>query len=183
MAADDGAGIPRVLVSRHSLESADRMDAVRRAQISDRAGGYGHVFAFGGGDAFILETTGQRGSLLEGPGPHTNHYLDPELGTLAPEPSPGSSARYDRLLTLMEERQPDTPAGVMEILQDHGSEPQPICLHPADDEGDEAATILFSMVCDLEAGLMWVAPGIPCSTKFEEIDVEDVVSIGRRDVG
>jgi isopenicillin-N N-acyltransferase-like protein len=170
-ASDDGVGVPRVLVSRHALEASDRMDAVRRAELEGRAGGYGHVFAFAGGDSFIVETTGKRASVLEGPGPHTNHYLDPELAEMGPRPSPGSAARYDRLIQLLEELQPDTPEGMRAILRDHEGTPQSICLHPTEGEGEEASAVLFSMVSDLENRRMWVAPGNPCTTPYEEVDL------------
>lgn len=173
-AADDGVGAPRVMVSRHALEAADRMDAVRRATMGPRAGGYGHVFGFAGGDCFSIETTRTRFGVLEGPGPHTNHYLDPGLAELGAAPSEGSLGRYERLLSLLEERRPTTPEGVMEVLRDHKSEPQAICLHPRLEEGDEASAVLFSMVGDLVNGRMWVAPGNPCSTIYEEIDVAGV---------
>src|SRR5439155_948704 len=135
VAADDGVGVPRVLVSRHSLEASARLDAVRRAAMPNRAGGYGHVFAFPGGDTFIVETTATQHSLLSGSGPHTNHYLDPALGEAGPPPSLGSVSRYERLLALIEERHPDTPEGVMDILRDHGGRPQAICRHPDPQDG------------------------------------------------
>src|SRR5262245_61647267 len=56
-ASDDGVGIPRVLVSRSSLEARDRHDAVARAALPGRAGGYGHVYAFADGDCFTVETS------------------------------------------------------------------------------------------------------------------------------
>ena len=174
VAGDDGVGVPRVLVSRRSLEAADRMDAVSRAGFDQRAGGYGHVFAFPGGDAFMVETSGRRRSVLNGPGPHTNHYLDPELAAIAPPASDGSLARYERLLDLLEEREPSTPVQVMDILRDHAGGPHAICVHPDPTEGDEASGILFSMVADVEAGRMWVATGNPCTTSFEEIDLAGV---------
>ena len=174
VAADDGVGVPRVLVSRHSLEATDRLDAVRRAAMPHRAGGYGHVFAFRGGDTFIVETTATQHSLLSGSGPHTNHYLDPALGEAAPPPSMGSVSRYERLLALIEERHPETPEGVMDILRDHDSRPQAICRHPDPHDGDDAASVLFSMVCDVEAGLMWVAPGNPCTNEYQEVDLTGV---------
>jgi isopenicillin-N N-acyltransferase like protein len=173
-ASDDGQGLPRVLVSRHSLASADRVDAVRRATIRGRAGGYGHVFAFPG-DAFTLETSARRYSLLSGSGPHTNHYLDPALAAQAEPPSAGSAARYARLLELIEERQPDTPEAAMEILKDHGSRPQSICLHADGGAGEEGEAILFSMVCDVETGRMWLALGNPCVTPYEEIDLAGLI--------
>jgi hypothetical protein len=41
--------------------------------------------------------------------------------------------------------------------------------------GDEAEAVLFSMVCDVEAGRMWVAPGNPCVTPYEEIELSGVI--------
>ena len=177
-AADERQGVPRVLVSRHSLESTDRIDAVRRTAIKSRGGGYGYTFAFPGGDAFTIETTATRESVLGGPGPHTNHYLDPGLSQMAAEPSEGSLARYERLLELLEERQPDTPEGVMEIMADHHGAPNSICLHPDPEQGDEASAVLFSMVCDVDAGRMWVARGNPCTAEYEEIDLVGAVEQG-----
>ena len=173
-ASDDGVGVPRVLVSRSSLEARDRRDAVARAGIPSRAGGYGHVFAFAGGDAFAIETTGIRHAVVDGAGPHTNHYVTPELAELAPPPSEGSLSRLNRLKELLAEREPNTPEAMMEILRDHGSEPQAVCLHPDPVEGDEASSVVFSMVADLEEGRMWVAPGLPCQNEYEEIDLTGV---------
>jgi isopenicillin-N N-acyltransferase like protein len=174
-ASDEGVGVPRVLVSRHALEASDRLDAIRRATLPGRAGGYGHVFGFAGGDSFIIETTAKRDGLLEGPGPHTNHYLDHELAQMGPQPSAGSAARYDRLIQLIEELQPSTPEGMMTILRDHQGTPQSICLHPEESQGDEASAVLFSMVSDLEGRRMWVAPGNPCTTPYEEIDLMGLI--------
>lgn len=172
-ASDDGVGVPRVLVSRHSLEAGGREDAVRRAGQAGRAGGYGHVFGFAGGDAFVIETTGKQLALREGAGPHTNHYLTPHLAQMAPPASEGSRARFDRLTQLLAER-PSTVEDIMEIMKDHGSAPQAICLHPDREEGEEASAVLFSMVADLENRRMWVAPGNPCETEYEEVDLPDL---------
>ncbi len=174
-ASDDGVGVPRVFVSRSTLEAMDGQDAVARAGLPSRAGGYGHVFAFAGGDALRVETTGERLAVLEGPGPHTNHYLDPELAPLGPEPSVGSRARLARLEQLLAEPRPTTVEQVMDILRDHGSAPQAICLHPDPEEGDEASAVMFSVVAELEEGRMWVAPGNPCQNDFEEIDLSGVL--------
>lgn len=174
-ASDDTAGVPRVLVSRHALEARNRQDAEERTGLMGRAGGYGFTYLFRGGDAFTVETTATRESVLDGPGPHTNHYTDPGLAELGPSPSEGSRARYDRLQLLLKERSIETPEAVMEVLRDHGSAPQSICLHPDEAEGDEAEGVVFSMVCDVEAARMWVAPGLPCQTPFEEVDLGGLV--------
>lgn len=170
-ASDDGEGVPRVLTSRSALEADSRKDAAARAGGANRAGGYGHVYALRGGDCFAIETTGQRSVVLDGAGPHTNHYLDPELAELAPPPSEGSVARLERLRELLSDRDPRTPTDMMDVLRDHGSSPQAVCLHPDPAEGDEASACLFSMVADVEARRLWVALGNPCENEYEEIDL------------
>jgi hypothetical protein len=63
----------------------------------------------------------------------------------------------------------------MDILRDHGSSPQAICLHPEPSEGDEASAVVFSMVAELEEGRMWVAAGNPCENDYEEIDLAGIL--------
>jgi isopenicillin-N N-acyltransferase-like protein len=169
-ASDDRVGVPRVLVSRHALEASDRQDAIRRAGLPGRAGGYAHLLAFRGGDALAVETSATRLAVLDGPGPHTNHYIAPELAEIRDEPGAGSVARLDRLTELLEERPPSAPEEAMKILSDHESAPQAICKHPAPNDPEES-TIVFSMVCELEAGRMWVAAGNPCEADFEEVEL------------
>jgi hypothetical protein len=173
-ASDDTVGVPRVLISRSSLEAHDRADAIRRAAVPGRAGGYGHVYAFAGGDAFVVETTATQHRMQPGPAVHTNHYIDADLAAMAPAPSEGSRSRYDRLVDLLAERRPRTPEDLMEILRDHGSSPQAVCMHPDPEEGDEASAVLFSMIADVEHGRMWVAPGIPCEQEYQEIDLPEL---------
>ncbi len=173
-ASDDGVGVPRVLVSRSALEARDRADAIARAAMPGRAGGYGHVYAFAGGDAFTVETSGRRHAVIDAPGPHTNHYEDPELAELAPDASEGSRARLGRLRELLAERPPASPEDLMEVMRDHRSAPQAICLHPDPEEGEEASAVMFSMIADVEARRMWVAAGNPCEHDFEEIDLPEL---------
>jgi isopenicillin-N N-acyltransferase like protein len=169
-ARDDGVGVPRVLVSRHALEAGGQPDAIRRGGLPGRAGGYAHVYAFRGGEAFTLETTARELAVLQGPGPHTNHYLDPKLADLGDEPSAGSLSRYERLRQLLEEHPPTSPEDAMEILRDHDSSPQAICKHACPGAPEES-TVVFSMVCELESLRMWVAPGNPCETNYEEVEL------------
>ena len=174
-ASDDGVGIPRVLVSRSSLESRSRADAIARAAMPGRAGGYGHVFAFAD-DAFTVETTGREHRVLDHDGPHTNHYLDPDLAALAPPPSEGSRARLTRLQELVAERRPATPEALKDLMRDHDSAPQAICLHPEPEEGDEASAVMFSMVADVGAKRMWVTAGNPCESEYVQIDLADLAT-------
>lgn len=172
-ALDDGVGVPRVLVSRSSLEARNRADAIARAAMPGRAGGYGHVYGFAD-DAFTVETTGREHVVLDQAGPHTNHYLDPGLAALAPPPSDGSRGRLERLRELLIERDPATPEDLMEIMRDHESSPQSICLHPDPEEGEEASTVMFSMVTDAAARRMWVTAGNPCESEYAEIDLAEL---------
>ncbi|MGZ5298006.1 MAG: C45 family autoproteolytic acyltransferase/hydrolase [Actinomycetota bacterium] len=172
-AVDDGVGVPRVLVSRSSLEARSRADAIARAAMPGRAGGYGHVYAFPD-DAFGVETTGREHRVLDHDGPHTNHYLDPDLAVLAPPPSEGSRARLTRLQELLAERHPSSPEDLMDLMRDHDSAPQAICLHPEPEEGDEASAVMFSMVADVGAKRMWVTAGNPCESEYTEIDLADL---------
>jgi isopenicillin-N N-acyltransferase-like protein len=172
-AEDDGEGIPRVPVSRRALGASDLDDAVRRASINGRSGGYAYVLARAGGSTRIVETTATRHAVLDAPRGHTNHYLDPELAAGGDE-SDGSRARLSRLEELLEERRPHTPEEAMDVLRDHHSAPQSICMHPDPAGGDEATAVLFSMVCHLESRRMWVAAGNPCREPYEEIDVPEL---------
>ena len=174
-ARDDGPGVPRVLVSRRALDATDRADAIRRAAFPGRAGGYGHVFAFRGGDTFVVETTATRHAVIDGPGPHTNHYLDPELAEIGAAPSVSSLTRYRSLVEAVTAERPATAEDVMALMGSHENEPDSICLHPDEAEGDEASAVVFGMVCDVEAGRMWLAAGNPCTEPFEEIDMGGAV--------
>jgi isopenicillin-N N-acyltransferase-like protein len=174
VARTDRVGVPRVLVSRHSLAARDREDAIRRAGLPGRAGGYAHVYAFRGGHRLTLETTADRVAVLDRPG-HANHYLDPELAEVGDPPSAGSLSRQERLDALLAERPPETPEDAMELMRDHAGEPQAICHHPEEDDDPEASAVVFAFVAELEAGRLWVAARNPCEHAFEEVDVADVV--------
>jgi isopenicillin-N N-acyltransferase-like protein len=169
-ARDDRVGVPRVLVSRHSLDAKNREDALERAGLPGRSGGYGHVLAFAGGDALTIETTAERLAVLDGPGPHTNHYLAAELQPTGDEPSAGSVARYERITELLEQTPPATPEAAMKLLRDHDSSPQAICKHASSGAPEESA-VMFSMVCELESRRMWLAGGNPCEHPYEEVEL------------
>src|SRR5205823_2964649 len=111
-APDDRIGLPRVLVSRYAPAARDPDDAVARATIPGRAGGYADVFAARGGRARSLETPARAHAVLDGTGGHTNHYLARDLHGDA---SDGSLARYERLAELLRERPPATPEDAMEL--------------------------------------------------------------------
>ena len=173
--ADERVGVPRALLGRDGVEAVDRDDAVRRATRPNRAGGYSYMYAFRGGDAFTLEVTATRHGLVE-TAVHTNHALDATVAEAAEAPSPGSLSRFDRTCALLRDDPPLTARDAMRILGDHGADGQDICAHPDPAEGDEGSAIQFGMVCDVEAGVMWLAPGQPCSTEFHELPLAELLS-------
>jgi hypothetical protein len=162
-------------VSRAALGARDPADALRRATPDERSGGYAYLHAFRGGRACFVETSATRAVLVEGAGVHANHYLDPGLAAIGAAPSAGSLARHGRLAELVAASPPATPDDVMTILRDHGSTPSTVCLHPDPADGDDAEAVIFSMVCDLEAGRLWVAPGRPCETPYEAFDLVELL--------
>ena len=172
--ADEQVGIPRALLGRDGVEAVDRADAVRRASRPHRAGGYSYMYAFRGGDAFTLEVTATREGLIE-PAAHTNHALDAGVAETAEAPSEGSLSRLARTHALLETDAPARVHDAMRILGDHGADGQDICVHPDPAVGDEGSAIQFGMVCDVEAGVMWLAPGQPCSTPFQELPLRELL--------
>jgi len=132
------------------------------------------MYAFRGGDSFTLEVTATREALVEGP-VHTNHALDSVVAQAAEAPSVGSLSRFERAASLLDGHPPRRAQDVMLMLGDHEARGQDICVHPDPAEGDEGSAIQFAMVCDVEAGVMWLAPGQPCSTSFQEFRLADLL--------
>jgi isopenicillin-N N-acyltransferase-like protein len=167
----DGEGVPRVPVSRHSLQAADPDVAFDRVTLPGRSGGDAYVLAGAGGWTGAFETTAAAGARLH-EAAHTNHYLAPSLAE-GGSSSSGSVSRLDRLRALLAERHPRIPEEAMAILRDHEGEPKAICVHP--EPGDEESpAVVFSIVCHLESRRMWVSAGQPCVEPFEEIPLPEV---------
>jgi isopenicillin-N N-acyltransferase-like protein len=181
-ARDDRVGIPRALVSRSALQASGRDDAVRRATPEGRAGGYAHLFAGADGDPFVVETSATGHAVLDAadtpdaPRCHTNHYLDPGLAEREGNTSPGTRARLARAHELWGSAR--TAEDAMDLLCDHRGGALSICAHPQERDGDQAEAIVFAMVCHLEGGRLWVAPGNPCTTPFEEVDARGALALG-----
>jgi isopenicillin-N N-acyltransferase-like protein len=171
-ATDERVGVPRALVARRLLDARDRDDALDRARLEGRAGGYSYLCAFPGGDACVIESTATTASLLEVTA-HTNHALDPAVAATTCEPSDGSRSRLTRARVLTSTA-PPTVDGVAGLLADHAGEGQDICVHPDPAQGDEGSTILFAMICETETRSMWLAPGHPCSADFQRFGFDDV---------
>jgi isopenicillin-N N-acyltransferase-like protein len=168
-ANDERAGIPRVLVSRAGLRATNPDDAVARATPPGRAGGYAHLFAFPDGHHMTVETTATDHAVVRGDC-HTNHYLDEGLAVR----SRAGKASRGRLAALEEEvagRSFDGPDNVRRALAIHRGDPEHVCRHPIERDGDEPEAVIFAMACDPANRRMWVGGGTPCTATFGEIDL------------
>ena len=173
-AHDDAVGVPRVLVSRHSLQASSADDAVGRTTLRGRAGGYAHLFAFADGGTMTIETSATSHAIVPDAA-HTNHYLDEGLAAAAEPPGPGTVARLDALEDELRERDRfGGPADVFAVLASHRGHPEHPCRHPRPEEGDEAEAVIFAMVCAPAERRMWVAAGLPCEASLEEVDLREV---------
>ena len=167
-ADDDREGVPRVLVSRHTLEASDVGDAAARAAMSGRSGGYGYVVAGPDGSA-VIETSATGEAVDRQPGAcvHTNHYVDPELAASGRTPSEGSKGRLEAMTEAIGASRPTTPEEAMRLLRDVDWAYQA----GPDDPPDEDEAIVYSFVAELRSKRMWVALGDPKTTPYEEIDL------------
>ena len=171
-ARDERIGIPRALVARDVLDARDAADATARASRPGRAGGYSYQLAFPDGEARIVETTGTRAAVVAS-NVHTNHALDPSVAEVTFPASLGSLGRFARAASLVATAEPTT-TGVVAILADHEAMPQSICVHPDPTEGDEGATILFSMVAEPVRRSLTIASGHACTGVFETFSLDDL---------
>ena len=167
-AQDDREGVPRVLVSRHTLEASDVADAAARAGMAGRSGGYGYVVAGRDGQA-VIETSATSEAIAREPRAcvHTNHYLDPGLAASGRKPSEGSKGRLSAMKEAIMGTPPATPEDAMGLLRDVDWAYQA----GPDDSPDDDEAIVYSFVAELRSGRMWVALGDPKNTPYEEVDL------------
>jgi isopenicillin-N N-acyltransferase-like protein len=177
-ADDDRIGIPRVLVSRHSLGAPSLNASLRAARLEDRAGGYAHTFVTSAGSS-ILETSATRAQALLGERAHTNHYLSAALKR-SEVGSSGSRARLRRARRLLVESPPKDLHDCARLLADHAGRPDAICAHG---EGLDGSCTIFGMACDSSTGRMIVSDGRPCEGRWEEFVVPHFGARESRRVG
>ena len=169
-ARDERVGVPRALVARSLLDAANPADALVRASLLSRAGGYSYLCTFPGGDSCVIETTATAATFVP-TSVHTNHALHPEVAAFTFDASAGSISRLGRIQDL-ERQAPATVEALKSVLADHHGEGQSICVHPDPADGDEGSTILFAMICESESRTMWLAPGHPCTSPFQRFELD-----------
>jgi Acyl-coenzyme A:6-aminopenicillanic acid acyl-transferase len=177
-ARDDGAGIPRVLVSRRALGAVSLEEAIVAACTSGRAGGYAHSLKSANA-AVVVETTAHQADELWGTAAHTNHYLSEKLLPVGDDASRGSLRRLSGARERLEHEPPRTLDDCVEMMSDHGEPRSPFCLHGT---GVETGTS-FAMICDVSTGTMLVSEGPPCEGRWHELSVPDFKTEGASHVG
>jgi hypothetical protein len=63
----------------------------------------------------------------------------------------------------------------MAILSDHEPDSRGQLPLPESDEGAEGDAVIFSMVCDADAGRIRLTNGLPCRSEHREIDQAEVI--------
>jgi len=160
-------GIPQYFLKRRFLESRtidECLDLLGTLPISSAAN---YVMADASGRVVDIEMAPEGFRVLEG-GPrqvHANHFTHPDLLPLERylQTIPDSLVRHDRLLAVG-----PMQASVEEfqaVFRDHHNYPESICRHAS---GDGTLNTVGSVIMDLRARSMYVAPGNPCSVPYQE---------------
>jgi isopenicillin-N N-acyltransferase-like protein len=117
---------------------------------------------------------GEHGVLL-----HTNHFLA-EIGAardITPWAFPDSPFRLDRMRRAVA----DAPAVSLELaehlLADHANYPNSICCHPDGRSiaAEQWATVA-SLIMELDAHVLHLASGQPCSVPYARLDYSDFLA-------
>jgi len=104
---------------------------------------------------------------------HTNHFLSPRLSP-AQDVSlwamPSSAVRLQRLGAGTSDLA--TLDDFRALLADHADYPHSICSHPdPNDHPLEQGATIASVLMDLSARRLWLAPGNPCQVPYSELDL------------
>jgi len=170
-------GLPYHVLLRAVLDCATITDALEMLQAGPRSSSANYLIAQAGGAALNIEAAPGDFTRLypvypeDGVLRHTNHFLAPHIGPtdLALWAMPSSVVRLQRLRAAATARTLDD-FGV--LLADHADHPHSICAHPdpAAHPCEQGATIA-SVLMDLTARRIWLAPGNPCQVPFGQLDI------------
>jgi isopenicillin-N N-acyltransferase like protein len=169
------AGTPLHVVLRSILDSRTLSDAIGAVANADIACAANFLVAQRSGAAVDIEAVpGDMDVLLPEHDllAHTNHLTSLRLTgvrCLAKQVFPDSYPRLARVRRLLEERHGSIDVDAARaILRDHADTPDSICRHldeVVDEEGRRLHSV-FSLVMDLEQGVLEVTDGPPCSSEY-----------------
>lgn len=164
-------GVPVALLRRRLLMCRSLEEAVDAIRAAPRGTSANHLIASAAGAAVACETTPDevltvepRAGLLE----HSNHFRAPAaLGRIVDvgiARTPDTLARDKRIRELLTGRGIGVP-DVQDALRDHEGYPESICRHAVTVDVRTWTTVA-SIVMDLEARRLWLAPGPLCENDW-----------------
>jgi isopenicillin-N N-acyltransferase-like protein len=173
-------GLPYHVLLRALLDCSAVTEALKVLQAGTRSSSANYLLAHQGGAALDIEAAPgdftrlypllpDHGVLL-----HTNHFLSPGLHPvdLSLWSMPSSAVRLQRLRAGAPGPAEPGLDRFRALLADHADYPYSICAHPDPNLHplEQGATIA-SVLMDLTARQMWVAPGPPCQAAYQELDL------------
>ncbi|MCG8346305.1 MAG: C45 family autoproteolytic acyltransferase/hydrolase [Chloroflexales bacterium] len=107
---------------------------------------------------------------------HTNHCVSPNTraGACPLDLKSGSVPRYDRAQALLGAQHGRIDVAALQtVLRDHEAAPLCICRHPDSEQAPpERTESVTGVVMDLNAQVMYVAPGLPCQVAFTAVELQ-----------
>ncbi|GAB4439223.1 MAG: C45 family autoproteolytic acyltransferase/hydolase [Chloroflexi bacterium OHK40] len=175
---DDGreVGMPVHVLLRKMLQARSFAEARAAAHLAPAAGSSCITLASADGAMVSLELTPGGVAAVEpeqGLLAHANHCVDPvaAAGECPIEPPSTTRERHGRAWELLRAARGAIDVALLQsVLRDHDGDPRCICRHPdlrlpTLDRGESVCGI----VLDLGAGVMHVAPGVPCTVPFTAV--------------
>jgi isopenicillin-N N-acyltransferase-like protein len=171
-------GVPGTVVTRDVLQQETIGGALYSIMRADRGAAANYVIGDQYGELYDIETTMDGYELIYGQDTlvHANHFLAKDLASrdLGIEDGPCSVVRYNRIKKLIDRGFGSIDAEMLKgILADHVNYPGSICRHDSGHAPDSPPDKRFSTVASLifipEDGVLLVAEGNPCETRYLEL--------------
>ena len=166
-------GVMYLAMIHEALRSPDYSRARAAIEWAPRASGHYYYVASESGSATGIETTATRHTALPMPDGllvHANHYSDARLAELSREPAGDNTLAREALLDgYLRERVGELTLETMIAGMRLAEGEHPVCRAPVDDP-DAVTTCAAAIICP-ELRKMWIAPGNPGTTEFEEVRV------------
>lgn len=163
---------------REVLDAERFEDALRPVTATRRTCSANFIIGRSGGDIVDVETSPDHMTMLypeNGILTHSNHFLTRDHGeSLMEKISPSTLYRADRMRELLQtDGGPVTLDRMRDAAADHVGAPYGICRHPDPEQPDAKRTMTVGAVLiDLDARLMHVANGPPCSNEYVAFGVD-----------
>ncbi|HLU82290.1 MAG TPA: C45 family peptidase [Trueperaceae bacterium] len=170
----DVLGMPVSIIRRRMLRHASLAKAAKEVFQAPRSYSINHMLAAAGGGAIALEAAPrdvfwvlpQDGLLV-----HSNHFLDPRAAVTVRDDGPrkGPSTLYRHLRVRRRLAQNPGAVAVADMqaaFGDHFGWPESVCSHPKGENDRHPTGTVASIVMDLDARRMHVAPHPACESEW-----------------